>query len=251
MSYKLKLQTFEGPLDLLLYLIRKDQLNIYDIPVAQVTEQYMKYLELMELLDLDIAGEFLVIAATLLHIKSKMLLPQEENAEIPEEEDPRLDLVERLLEYKRFKEAAEHLRMKERSRQEVFPRKIGFEDEDTGEVYFETSLFELISAFSKALKDIPKDILYEVIKDEFTVEEKIHQILHILFETPKLKLSELFDRAKNNLEVVSTFLAILELIKMKEIKIVQKELFGEIQIVRNEENILPPSRVSSYQESSE
>lgn len=240
MSYKLKLQVFEGPLDLLLYLIKKDQLNIYDIPMAEVTDQYMQYLELMELLDLDIAGEFLVIAATLLHIKSKMLLPPDPTEELDEElEDPRLDLVEKLLEYKRFKEAAEHLRNREKMRQDVFTRRIEAKDEETGEVYFEASLFELISAFSKALKDIPKDIFYEVIKDEFTVEEKIHEVLHLLFEKPRLELSELFARAKNKLEIVATFLAVLELIKIKEIKIMQSELFGGIQIIRNEENIAP------------
>lgn len=240
MSYKLKLQVFEGPLDLLLYLIKKDQLNIYDIPMAEVTDQYMQYLELMELLDLDIAGEFLVIAATLLHIKSKMLLPPDPTEEADEElEDPRLDLVEKLLEYKRFKEAADHLRNREKVRQDVFTRRIEAKDEETGEVYFEASLFELISAFSKALKDIPKDIFYEVIKDEFTVEEKIHQVLHLLFEKPRLELSELFARAKNKLEIVATFLAVLELIKIKEIKIMQSELFGGIQIMRNEENIAP------------
>lgn len=239
MSYKIKLQVFEGPLDLLLYLIKKDQLNIYDIPMVQVTDQYIQYLELMELLDLDIAGEFLVIAATLLHIKSKMLLPPDPNEQPEEEEeDPRLDLVEKLLEYKRFKEAAQHLRGREKMRQDVFTRRIN-EQEEKGEVYFEASLFELISAFSKALKDIPKDIFYEVIKDEFTVEEKIHQILHLLFEQPKVHLSELFNQAKNKLEIVATFLAILELIKIKEIRIIQTQIFGEIQIIRNEENIVP------------
>jgi segregation and condensation protein A len=243
MSYKIKLQVFEGPLDLLLYLIKKNQLNIYDIPIVEVTEQYMRYLELMKLLDLNIAGEFLVIASTLLHIKSKMLLPREQREnEEEEEEDPRMELVEKLLEYKRFKELAEHLRQKEKARQEVFSRKANLSEEE-GEVYFEASLFELISAFSKALKEIPKDIFYEVIKDEFTVEEKIHEILHILFEKPRLRLSELFNKAKNNLEIVATFLAVLELIKVKEIKIVQKELFGEIQIMRNEENILPKRKI--------
>lgn len=227
-------------MDLLLYLIKKDELNIYDIPITQVTEQYMRYLELMELLDLDVAGEFLVIAATLLAIKSKMLLPAEEKEEyLGEEEDPRLDLVQKLLEYKRFKEMAEHLRNKERLRQSVFTRRVNLDDRAPDEVYFETSLFELISAFSKALKDIPKEIFYEVIKDEVTVEEKVHQILHLLFEKPRLELSELFASAKSKLEIVATFLAILELIKVKEIKIVQQELFGEIQIMRNEDNITP------------
>ena len=246
MSYKIKLHVFEGPLDLLLYLIKKDELNIYDIPIAQVTDQYMKYLDLMELLDLDIAGEFLVIAASLLHIKSKMLLPRDAQEEPhEEEEDPRADLIEKLLEYKRFKEAAEHLRGREKFKQELFTRKPEVKEKDPNEIYFETSLFELISAFSKALKDIPKDVFYEVIKDEFSVDEKIHDILHALFKKSKLKLSELFEKAKNNLEIIATFLAILELIKVKEVKIMQKALFDEIEIMRNEDNIIPVSSVNT------
>lgn len=246
MNYKVKLRLFEGPLDLLLYLIKRDELNIYDIPIAQIADQYMKQLELMEFLDLDIAGEFLVVAATLLHIKSRMLLPQETTEDEQEEdEDPRSDLVEKLLEYKRFKEAAGYLRNREDLRRDVFTRKIDPREKGSGEVYFETSLFELISAFSNALKDIPKEIFYEVVRDEWTVDKKIHQILHILFESPELNLSQLFNKAKNNLEIVATFLAILELIKLKEIKIIQRELFGEIQIIRNEENILPSSLFAS------
>ncbi|HDZ77165.1 MAG TPA: chromosome segregation protein ScpA [Candidatus Omnitrophica bacterium] len=247
MSHKIKLHVFEGPLDLLLYLIKKDEINIYDIPITQVTEQYMKYLDLMELLDLDIAGEFLVIAASLVHIKSKMLLPRDPQEEEEEIEDPRTDLVEKLLEYKRFKEVAEDLRSREQFKQTLFTRKPEIKEKDPNEVYFETSLFELISAFSNALKDIPKDVFYEVIKDEFTVDEKIHDILHSLFKKSKLKLSELFEKAKNNLEMIATFLAILELIKIKEVKIMQKALFDEIEIMRNEDNIIPVSSAQAQE----
>ena len=245
MSYKIKLELFEGPLDLLLYLVKKDHLNIYDIPIAVVTEQYLQYIDLMQMLDLNIAGEFLVMAATLMQIKSKMLLPAEPTPETQEEEDPRAELVKRLLEYEKFKQIAEDLRSKEASQREVFKRpKVEIESELTGEkeVYFEASIFDLINAFSRAVKDVPKELFYEVIKDEFTVEEKIHNILHLLLESPSVKLQDLFAKAKHKVEIVVTFLAILELIKMKEIICFQKELFQEIEIARNKNNIIPNDR---------
>lgn len=238
MSYKIKLDVFEGPLDLLLYLVKKDHLNIYDIPIARVTEQYLEYIELMRLLDLNIAGEFLVMASTLIHIKSKMLLPPDPTVQEPEEEDPRLELVRKLLEYQKFKEVAETLRQKETARHDIFTRSAS-SDSENKEVYFEASLFDLISVFSQALKEIPKDLFYEVIKDEFTVEEKIHNLLHLLLEKPAIALSELFLKAKNRIEIIVTFLAILELIRLKEIVAVQKSIFGEIQVVRNNERISP------------
>lgn len=237
MSYKIKLDIFEGPLDLLLYLVKKDHLNICDIPIAEVTEQYLQYIELMRLLDLHIAGEFLVMASTLIHIKSKMLLPPEAAPEeLQEEEDPRQELVRKLLEYQQYKEAAGILRQKELSRQNLFTRPPQAAGENE-EVYFEASLFDLISAFSKALKEVPKELFYEVIKDEFTVEKKIHDLLHLFLNEPALLLSNLFERAKNKLEIVVTFLAILELIRLKEIIIVQREQFGQVEIMRNQEKI--------------
>jgi segregation and condensation protein A len=245
MSYKIRLEMFEGPLDLLLYLVKKDHLNIYDIPIARVTEQYLQYINLMQLLDLNIAGEFLVMAATLMEIKSRMLLPAEESLGEQEQEDPRDELVKRLLEYERFKQVAETLRQKETDQREVFKRpqaeaqKAEFKEK---EVYFEASIFDLINAFSAALKDVPKEVFYEVIKDEFTIEEKVHQILHHLLEVQSVRLSELFSRAKNKIEVIVTFLAILELAKMKEIVARQSELFQEIEISRNKNNILPYER---------
>jgi segregation and condensation protein A len=236
---------FEGPLDLLLYLVKKDHLNIYDIPIAQVTEQYLAYINLMQLLDLNIAGEFLVMAATLMQIKSKMLLPAEETATEEEQEDPREELVRRLLEYEKFKEIAETLRQKESDQKEVFKRpKVEIEKEIPGdkEAYFEASIFDLINAFSAALKDVPKEVFYEVIKDEFTIEEKIHEILHLLLVKSSAYLSELFNKAKNKIEIIVTFLAILELIRLKEIIVCQKESFKDIEILRNKENITPYDR---------
>ena len=246
MSYKIKLELFEGPLDLLLYLVKKDHLNIYDIPIAKVTEQYLEYLNLMQMLDLNIAGEFLVMAATLMQIKSKMLLPAEEDQSAGgEEEDPREELVRRLLEYEKFKEIAQDLRQKETDQREIFKRpKVEAENEvaEKKDGYFEASIFDLISAFSRALKDVPKEVFYEVVKDKFTIEEATHQILHLLLINQEVKLSELFSRAKNKLEIIVTFLAVLELIKMKEIVARQSELFQEIDIVRNKENIIPYER---------
>lgn len=246
MSYKVRLELFEGPLDLLLYLVKKDHLNICDIPIAQVTEQYLQYLNLIQLLDLNIAGEFLVMAATLMQIKSRMLLPLEEAQGQEEEEDPRDELVKRLLEYEKFKEIACDLRQKEEEQREVFKRPNletikGLKAENQ-EVYFEASIFDLLNAFSQALKDIPKELFYEVIKDEFTIEEKVHQILHLLLTFPSVSISELFSKAKNKIEIIVTFLAILELIRLKEIIARQKDLFAQIEITRNKENIIPYER---------
>ena len=245
MNYKIKLEVFEGPLDLLLYLVKKDHLNIYDIPIAKVTEQYLQYLNLMQMLDLNVAGEFLVMAATLMQIKSKMLLPAEEGAPEEEQEDPREELVRRLLEYEKFKEIAEDLRQKETDQREVFKRpklEVEKKPQEGQETYFEASIFDLINAFSQALKDVPREVFYEVVKDKFTMEEATHQILHLLLIKPEVKLSELFGRSKNKLEIIVTFLAVLELIKVKEIIARQSEMFQEIEIVRNKENIIPYER---------
>ena len=243
MSYKIKLDLFEGPLDLLLYLVKKDHLNICDIPIAHITEQYLKYLEFMRLLDLNIAGEFLVMASTLIHIKSKMLLPPEaKEEEEPEEADPRQELIQKLLEYQKYREVAGALRQKELTRQNIFTRSAVALPSENQEVYFEASLFDLISAFSKAIKEIPRELFYEVIKDEWTVEEKIHDLLHLFLNEAAVRLSSLFAKAKHQIEIVVTFLAILELIRLKEIVIVQKELFGEIQVMRNQERIVSYGR---------
>ena len=211
MTYKVKLDTFEGPLDLLLYLIQKEEVDIYDIPIAKITDQYLEYLELLKLLDLSIAGEFLVMAATLMHIKSKMLLPPEpvEGAELPEE-DPRAELVRRLLEYKKFKEAASELSQMESHHKHFFARVgsgIDVEDLPQEETFFEARLFDLITAFTKVLKDIPRDIFYKVVKDEFTVSEKIHDILHMVVDKKKMLFTDLFSAAKTKFEIITIFLA--------------------------------------------
>jgi len=247
MSYKINLEIFEGPLDLLLYLIKRDHLNIQDVSITKITDQYLQYMELMRLLDLNIAGEFLVMAATLMQIKSKMLLPPDETEpEAVLEEDPRADLIKKLLEYKKFKEAAGFLEQHESTQRKVFKRiNPAANIEGDEEVFFETSLFDLIDAFSKALKDIPKDIFREIIEDEFTVEGKIHDLLHVLVEKRKRSLLSLFTESKNKYEIIVTFLAVLELIRQKEIVGAQKGLFGDIFIFLNEERMLPTMHVKT------
>ena len=243
MNYKLKLEVFEGPLDLLLYLIKKNDLDVTNIPIAQVTEQYMQYIDMMKMLDLDVVGDFLVMAATLMQIKSQMLLPPDPSEEA-EGVDPRDELAQRLLEYQKFKEIAEDLQMKEKFRKDLFqrmvdPEQLGQLRDESKELYFETSLFDLINAFTEALKRAPEEILHEIIKEEFTVEQKIHDILHLLLDKSSIQLSTLFRKSRNKVEIIATFLAILELIRLKEVKIVQKQLFGEIEILRNKDNIVP------------
>ncbi len=256
MSYRIKLEVFEGPLDLLLYLIKRDELNIYDIPIAKITDQYLQYLDMMQLLDLDTVGDFLVMAATLMQIKSKMLLPPDPVEVEQEQEDPRDELVRRLLEYKKFKEAAETLHKKALVRQDFFSRNIDEEKvkelkDDATEVYFEANLFDLISAFSNALKNIPKDVFYEVMKEEYTVEQKIHDILHIFLDKTKILLNELFGKARSKDEVIVTFMAILELIRLREVVAMQQGAFGEIEVMRNRENLEPSEKHYEEQDAPE
>ena len=222
----------------MLYLIKKNEIDIYDIPIATITEQYLEYLDLMRMLDLNIAGEFLVIAATLIHIKSKMLLPPDEKELLPEEEeDARGELVRRLVEYKKFKEVAGILQDLVGQRKNMLTRDVPVEVA-AGEVFFEASLFDLITAFTRVLKDIPKEMFQEIIKDEFTVEQKVHDLLHMLVKTPAMSLFDLFKNAKNKTEIIATFLAVLELIRLKEIIVVQNKNFSDIEIIRNEKHRL-------------
>lgn len=246
MTYKIELEIFEGPLDLLFYLIKKEEVDIYDIPIAKITDQYLEYLEVMKMLDLNIAGEFIVMAATLMHIKSKMLLPQEEVEQEEEEEiDPRAELVQRLVEYKKFKEAAKRLEEMELQQKNIFVRSSNLEQykpRDGEGVYFEASLFDLLTAFSKVLKEIPKEVIQEIIKDEFTIEDKIHQLFHLLREKEAISISSLFASSRKKQEIIAIFLAILELIRLKEIVVIQGKLFGEIEIRRNTAKLVPKLR---------
>ncbi len=238
MSLKIHLDKFEGPLDLLLYLIKKDDIEICDIPIATVTEQYLEYIQMMKLLDLEVVGDFLVMAATLMQIKSRMLLPPDPLAKPEDQVDPRDELVRRLEEYQKFKEIAEQLKTKESFRQDLFHRlvdeaKMNEIKEDAQEILFEASLFDLINALSGALRHVPQKQTYQITQEEFTVEGKIHTILHLLLEQPRFTLVELFSKASSKVEMICTFVAILELIRLKEIVAVQRRQFDDIEVIRN------------------
>lgn len=236
-SYKIQLEKFEGPLDLLLYLIKKNDIDICDIPIAMITDQYMEYINTMKLLNLEIVGDFLVMAATLMQIKSKMLLPPDPLAK-EEEVDPRSELVRRLQEYQQFKQIAENLKEKEAFRQNLFARLVDEEamnqiKEDAQEVFIEASLFDLINALTTAIAKVPEKQTYQINEDQFSIEGQIHTILHKLVETPKISLTELFSKATCKTEIVCTFVAVLELIRLKEVVAFQRRSFDDIEVVRN------------------
>jgi segregation and condensation protein A len=231
-STNVQLEIFEGPLDLLLHLIKKNEVSITDIPIAEITEQYLATLELMETLNLDVAGEFLVMAATLVHIKSRMLLPAgDDDAEDDEEgNDPREELVRRLLEYQRFKDAAEQLGQREILTRDVFIRSTKPSEEVPVPSLRELSVFELLTAFRRVLERLPKDNVHEVTLEKITVREKMTMLLDRLRASSQVLFESLFSDIKTRMEVVVTFLAMLELVKVRAIRIFQDELNGPIMI---------------------
>ncbi|MGH7825610.1 MAG: segregation and condensation protein A [Candidatus Binatia bacterium] len=231
MSTQVQLEIFEGPLDLLLHLIKKNEVSITDIPIATITEQYLATLELMQSLNLDVAGEFLVMAATLIHIKSRMLLPDGDD-ETDEEEgaDPRDELVRRLLEYQRFKEAADQLEQRELLARDVFIRSAAPADKVEPAGFREVSVFELLTALRRVLERLPKDSFHEVTLDKVTVRDKMTLLLDALRVNRKVLFESLFAEVKTRMDVIVTFLAMLELVKMRAVRIFQEELTGPILI---------------------
>ena len=236
-DYNVKLEVFEGPLDLLLYLIKRDEIDIYDIPIEHITRQYLDYIDAFQVLDLDIAGEFVVMAANLIYIKSRSLLPvcQQGEAESEEEADPRWELVRQLLEYKKFKDAAAHLGEREMQQSKLFARIPETPDFQGERPIAEVSIFDLINAFQKILKRVNKtENLREIFEENYSVSDKIDFVLKMAFSRVALKFSELFASAATRTEIVVTFLALLELIRLKQIAIAQSEPFGEIELIRKE-----------------
>lgn len=229
MAVQVQLKIYEGPLDLLLHLIRKNEISIVDIPIASITEQYLAYLELMQGLDLDLSGEYLVMAATLLHIKSKTLLPPEE--EEGEEDDEGLDsreaLVRRLLEYERFKNAARELEEREILNRDVFARR-GRSTPVTEVSFEQLSVFDLVSALQKVLERFPGPSVHTVVQETASVRERMTLILDTLHRRSSVQFHELFDAARSRMDVVVTFLALLELIRIRAVHAVQKERLGPI-----------------------
>jgi segregation and condensation protein A len=237
-AIKIKLETFEGPLDLLIHLIRKHEVNIYDIPIATITEQYMTYVELMQELNLDMAGEFLVMASTLIHIKSKMLLPRPETAATDGEpdEDPREALVRRLLEHQKFKAAAELLHEREQLRSAQFMRpdaRVADAVEEPYEPELEVDLFSLITAFKGVLERASRRPPMVIPPEQISIEDRIDQLLNRLSETEACGFEELFgDGDGSRPFMIVTFLAVLEMIRLKLIRVFQSGSFGAIRVYK-------------------
>jgi len=237
-GYRIKLESFEGPLDLLLFLIKRDEIDIYDIPIARVTEQYLKHIQMMEVLDLDVAGEFLLMAATLVRIKSRMLLPRQLEEDEEDEGDPREELVQRLLEYRRFKRVAEGLTVRAGDRARRLGRPLPDLDdmpEEEPELLIPVDLAGLLRTFSGLLERTPRIDTYEVILDEFTLEEKVEHIMNRLVGDERVEFNNLFRKTASRIEVVMTFVAILELLRMQKIALSQSGIFGRIWIRRRED----------------
>jgi segregation and condensation protein A len=237
-DYKVKLDVFEGPLDLLLYLIKRDEVDIYDISIERITKQYMAYIEAFQVLNIELAGEFIVMAANLLYIKSRILLPvdQQMAEEDAEEDDPRFELIRQLIEYKKFKEAAALLRDNETAQLNLFARVPVTPDLAPAEnlLVEEVGIFDLIHAFQKILKRLEKkpEDLREIFAENFTVSDKIEHVLRITQEGIPLRFEELFADAATRTEIVVTFLAMLELIRLKQLRVRQEGVCGEIWIDR-------------------
>lgn len=244
--FKIHLEVFEGPLDLLLYLVKQNEVDIYEVFIEKVVNDYLQYLEAMRELNLEIAGDFLVMAATLMHIKSRTLLPQDQQTpeEEAEEDDPRWELIRQLIEYRKFKEAAEILRKREELQESLFPRNLPPEElaEFSPMPLAEISLMDLIHAFRRILKRIESQSAEprEIYAENFTVSEKMDAILAYVRPGIAIRFEELFHSAASRAEVVVTFLAMLELIRLKQLSVRQDVSFGDIWLERNPVAFPPP-----------
>jgi segregation and condensation protein A len=233
-DYKVKLEIFEGPLDLLLYLIKQDEIDIYDISLERITSQYLEYLQAFRELNIELAGEFIVMAANLIYLKSRSLLPvdQQPPAEDAEEDDPRWDLIRQLIEYKKFKEAAAELHQRELEQERIFAREGALaprfqEPLRLGDV----GIFQLINAFQIVIKRLEaRQDVQEIFSEVYSVSEKIDTILQRVAAGAPIRFSDLFGATVSRLEVVVTFLALLELIRLKQVRAIQKNIFEEIEI---------------------
>src|SRR5262245_30896069 len=234
-EYKVRLEIFEGPLDLLLYLIKRDEIDIYDISIERITRQYLEYLEAFKELNIDVAGEFIVMASNLLYIKSRSLLPLDQRPpeEAAEEDDPRWELIRQLIEYKKFKDAAAQLHDRAREQESIFVRG-GTSDLPMARPLLlgEVGIFQLINAFQNVIKRVEaRAELQEILGENYTVSDKIETILARVSEGASLQFSDLFADMASRVEIVVTFLALLELIRLKQVRAIQPGQFGEIEIV--------------------
>jgi len=255
MNYQCKLDIFEGPLDLLLHLIKEQKMDIHDIPIAEVTQQYMDTIELMQEMNLETIGDYLVMAAELTRIKSKILLPAPEtDDEVEEGVDPRDELTRRLLEYKRYKEAAFQLRLFEHDQQQVFIRGAEFqvdEEDSAAEPLVDTSVFDLLNAFQKILKSQSYTKDYEVHITTYSVSDKVQHVLDILNSAESVTFNSLFTVLNSRQEVIVTFLALLELMRLKLLRIQQEKHFETIRIYRVADRETQQEALKDYHFSSE
>jgi len=249
-QYKVQFEVFEGPLDLLLYLVRKQEVDIYRVNLTEIATQFLEYVELMREFDLEIAGEFLVMASTLMLIKSRELLPVDQQVETEgeeDEEDPRWELIRQLVEYKKFKDAAGRLQARELERENIFPRSPGKPDLEIppDPAGAQASIFDLLGAVNQILqqhqaREGPK----EIEEDRWTVSEKIEHLRDIVVQRPSIRFSELFAVTTSRSEVVVTFLALLELIRLRIVQAQQSASFGEIEIIKAKPEEPPAAEVT-------
>ena len=234
MDYRIKLQNFEGPLDLLLFFISRDKLNIYDIPIHKITNEFLKYVNMMKLLKIEVVGEFILMASILMRIKSKMLLPKLEPIGDEEIEDPRLDLVQQLLEYKIFKEAGNELEKYQYIHSLSYPKglkeEINHQEESLGEVLRDVKLVDLLVIFDNLIKNLPEQNIYEINAEQYNISTELEMIRSQFINIKRMPFLHLFQRTVTKLKVVVTFMAILEMIQNRELILLQENVFGEIQL---------------------
>ena len=243
-AYPVRLENFEGPLDLLLHLIKRNEVNIYDIPITLITKQYLEYIDLMQEMNLDVAGEFLVMAATLIHVKSRMLLPRPDPTQEDPEEDPREALVRRLLEHQKFKAAAELLHERETLRSAQWMRPDGPIQEIAGEApepEIEVDLFSLISAFRTVVERAKQRPKVYLPSEQIPIEERIEQLMARLSETEACGFDDLFADVNDRSGLIVTFLALLEMIRLKLVRVFQSGSFGPIRVYKRERPAGAPS----------
>ncbi len=232
--YQIKIPVFEGPLDLLLHLIKENKIDIYDIPISIITRQYLVYIEMMKELDLEIAGEFLVMASTLIHIKSRMLLPPDEELAPEQLEDPRLELVQRLIEYQAFKDGALILKEREEEWLKVFVREPLEDNDEEGvptELYlFDVNIFDLLGAFKKMLEKVPPEVL-TITREVLRVKDKMSLIVEMIENAESIRFEELFKDSLSKPQLIVTFLALLELLRLGLTRVYQEKEFGHIWII--------------------
>jgi segregation and condensation protein A len=233
-DYKVKLEIFEGPLDLLLYLIKQDEIDIYDISLERITSQYLEYLQAFKELNIELAGEFIVMAANLIYLKSRSLLPRDQQPpeEDAAEDDPRWELIRQLIEYKKFKEAAVELNLRALQQEKIFVREAGSETALQEPLRLgEVGIFQLINAFQTVMKRMEaRQDMQEIFSERFSVSEKIEAILQRVASGNRFRFSDLFGGAASRIEVIVTFLALLELIRLKQVRALQRNVFDDIEI---------------------